>query len=276
VSFDPSLPEEGVNVSGAHPLREAALLLAAVLGAGALLVVAAAAAVDLLVPRLPASWEAKLFSATWPDALGDDERGDADPRAQVVAELLGRLERHWPDRPYPFRAAIWEEEQPNALAFPGGWIAVTSGLLEQVESENELAFVLGHELGHFHNRDHLRGLGRGLTLALVLTAAGASGAGSAAELAGVAGQLAQRGFDREQERSADRFGLALVAAEYGHVAGAGEFFGRLPQPESEAGRRIAGYLATHPLNRERIEALRRTAAAQGWPTSGDLRPLLAD
>jgi Zn-dependent protease with chaperone function len=277
VSFDPSLPKEGVNVSGTHPLREAVVLLAAVAGAGALLVVLAAAAVDPLVRHLPPSLEVKLFSTAWLADFGageEGEQGEVDPRAQALQELVGRLGRHWAGHPYPFRVAVWEQEPPNALALPGGRIVVTTGLLEQVESENELAFVLGHELGHFRNRDHLRGLGRGLAFALVMAAGGVSGAGSAAELAAVAGQLAERGFDREQERSADRFGLALVAAEYGHVAGAAEFFGRLPEPAGEVEQRIATYLATHPLNRERLEALRQAAAEEGWSTTGQLRPLL--
>lgn len=272
MSFDPSLPKEGVNVSGTHPLREAVVLLAAVVGAGALLVVAAAAAVDQLVRHLPPSLEVKLFSAAWVAEFGPGEPGEVDPRAQALQELVGRLEQHWTGHPYQFRVAVWEREPPNALALPGGRIVVTAGLLEQVESENELAFVLGHELGHFRNRDHLRGLGRGLALALVMAAVGVSGAGSAAELAAVAGQLAERGFSLEQERGADRFGLALVAAEYGHVAGAADFFGRLPEPSGKVEQRIATYLATHPLNRERLEALRQGAAEEGWSTTGQLRP----
>ena len=273
MSFDPSLPKEGVNVSGAHPLREAVLLVAAVAGAGALLVVAAAAAVDPLIRHLPPELEVKLFSGAWMGGSGPGEQAEADPRAEGLQELLGRLERHWTGNPYRCRVVVWEQEAPNALALPGGQILVTTGLLQQVESENELAFVLAHELGHFRNRDHLRGLGRGLALALVMAAVGASGAGSAAELATVAAQLAERGFDREQERSADDFGLALVASEYGNVAGAVDFFERLPGTPGEVGEQIASYLSTHPVNRERVDALLRAAGEEGWATSGELRPL---
>jgi Zn-dependent protease with chaperone function len=244
-----------------------------VAGAGVLLVVAAAAGVDQVVRHLPPGLEQRLFSTAWVGEFGLGEQGEVDPRAQRMQELLGRLERHWVGHPYECRVAVWEQEPPNALALPGGRILVTTGLLEQVESENELAFVLAHELGHFRNRDHLRGLGRGLALALVMAAVGAGGGGSAAELAAVAGELAGRGFDREQERSADRFGLSLVAAEYGHVAGAAKFFERLPEPAGDVELRIGSYLATHPLNRERVEALRRVAEEGGWPSTGELRPL---
>jgi Zn-dependent protease with chaperone function len=150
---------------------------------------------------------------------------------------------------------------------------VSAGLLEQTASENELALVVGHELGHFRNRDHLRGLGRGVAFGLVLATLSASGAGSGADLASLAGQLAQRSFDRDQEVDADAFGLALVAAEYGHVAGASDFFRKTPGAGGLLGERMESYLSTHPLHEDRIEALTALAAERGWPTQGALVPL---
>ena len=172
--------------------------------------------------------------------------------------------------------AIQEEGTPNALAFPGGLVVVTSGLLEQVESENELAFVLGHEIGHFRHRDHLRGIGRGVAFALVMGALGLGGSGGAAQLAALSGQLAARGFDRDQESDADRFGLALVQQEYGHVAGAWEFFQRLPDLDGSVEKEIVHYLATHPLSEERIEALHALALERGWSQMGTVVPLGRD
>ncbi|MBW2494022.1 MAG: M48 family metallopeptidase, partial [Deltaproteobacteria bacterium] len=168
---------------------------------------------------------------------------------------------------YAFEIAIWDTPEANAVALPGGVIALTRGLLENVESENELAFALGHELGHFRNRDHLRGLGRGVAFSLLLVAVGIGGGGSAVEIASLAGRFAQRGFDREQEIEADRFGLALLAAEYGHVSGAEAFFEHLPEPGGlDAG--LAGYFSTHPLHVDRIRALRETTDEMGWELRG--------
>jgi Zn-dependent protease with chaperone function len=277
VSFDPSLPDDEVNVSATHPLREALVLVAGIAGVGLALFIAIALAVDVLVPRIPPSFEVRVFSGSWiADALGPETGDAADPRAERVARLLDRIVRHWPENPYALRVAVHEESTPNALAFPGGFIVVTSGLLDEVASENELAFVLAHELGHFRNRDHLRGLGRGLAFALVMSAFGLGGSGGAAQLAALSGQLAARGFDRDQEAAADRFGLALVQEEYGHVAGAPDFFERLPDPSGTAGREIAHYLATHPLNEDRIDALRALAIERGWSPEGTVVPLERD
>ena len=269
MSFDPSLPEDGINVSPTHPLREAAVLVVGITG-----VVAAAAAlmallIDSLVAFVPPSLEHRIFSGL---ALELPEDAELDPRTAQVQALLERLMEHWPEHSHPVHADVLDEELPNAFAFPGGRVFITSGLLDQVESENELAFILGHELGHFRGRDHLSGLGRGAALALVMAALGAGGAGSAAELGALAAGIAQRGFDREQELEADAFGLSLVASEYGHVAGAWDLFDRLPDPESAFERGVGSYLATHPLDDERIEALRTLASERGWPASRSTTP----
>jgi Zn-dependent protease with chaperone function len=69
-----------------------------------------------------------------------------------------------------YKIHIIPDPRINAMALPGGNIVVFSALIKETGSENELAFVLAHELGHFANRDHLRGLGRRL---LLLTASAA-------------------------------------------------------------------------------------------------------
>ncbi len=268
MEYDGRLPAEGINTSDEHPLREFALLVAGLVGVVVALVAIAAVAIDRLVPMLPAALEARWFGG-WLTAEG----AAGDPRTATVQALLDRLASHWSDSPYPFRVGVLDESDPNALALPGGAILVTSGLLEQVESENELALVLGHELGHYRARDHLRGLGRGLAAELLLGALGGSGA-LVSGLSALAGDLAQRSFDRRQESAADAFGLALVQAEYGHVAGARDFFARLSQEPAAAGagRRLAGYLDTHPLRADRVAALDAEAAAHGWAAHGSITP----
>ena len=164
-----------------------------------------------------------------------------------------------------------EEQAPNAFAVPGGMVYLTRGLLESFESENELAFVLGHELGHFRNRDHLRGLGRGLVVSLTLSAL--VGGSAAESLPQVVTAITESGFAREQEREADAFGIALVQAEYGHVAGTDGFFRRLPDATAGIGDEFASYLATHPVSEARIEALRNLARENSWAVTGELTPL---
>jgi len=264
VSFDPSLPEDGINVSPTYPLREAVVLVVAITGVVAVGAVLLTLLIDRLVAFVPPSLEQRIFSGLVVEAPGD---AAPDPRVARVQALLERLLEHWPEHAHPVRVEVLDEALPNAFAFPGGRVILTRGLLDQVESENELAFILGHELGHYRGRDHLSGLGRGLALSLVMAALGGG-----AELAGLAAVMAQRGFDRDQEREADAFGLSLVATEYGHVAGAWDLFEHLPDPESVFERGVGSYLATHPLDDERIAALQALARERDWSASPPTEP----
>jgi predicted Zn-dependent protease len=274
VKFDPTLPDDSANVSATHPLREAATLIVGIAVAAAVVFVAIAATVELLIPHISPALEARIFShSEVVAALLPDMEESLDSRTAAVDGLLDRLADHWPDNPYTLRVAIIDNATPNAFAFPGGLVAVTTGLLSEIGSDNELAFVLAHEIGHFRNRDHLRGLGRALAFGVVIGVFGIGGSSGAAELAGAAGLLAAAGFSREQESAADGFGLALVQAEYGHVGGATKFFERLPKPDNAIEREIEGYLSTHPLSAERIDAMLALVAERGWSADGPLTPL---
>lgn len=273
MSFVPRLPDESVNTSNTHPLREALALLAGVVLLGFAAVLVLGWSLDGILGLLPPSWEARVFE---PFARSLVRGEETDERRAELQALLDRLATRWPDAPYSFRASIVDGEAPNAFAVPGGLILVTSGLLERVESENELAFVLAHELGHFRHRDHIRKLGRGIAVGLVWMAAG-QGEGAGGALLQLGQLLSERRFDRGQESAADAFGLELLQLEYGHVAGADDFFRKLPDAGTgEAGgmgRELAGYLSTHPVSRDRIEALEALAEERGWSARAGAKPL---
>jgi Zn-dependent protease with chaperone function len=272
VKFDPSLPDAGVNVSPTHPVREALVLVAGVGGGIALLFAMLAFAIETLVAWIPPAVEAKIFSAPWTNSERDwGEVLEDGPATAAVANLLGRLALHWPENPYSLRVAVYAEPTPNAVALPGGFVLVTSGLLDRVASENELAFVLAHEIGHFRNRDHMRGIGRGVAFAVVLGSLGLGTSSAASQVAMLSGGLAARAFDRSQERNADRFALEIVAQEYGHVAGAQDFFGRAVASPGPVANRIAPYFSTHPLNEDRTNALEVLARERGWSNEGETR-----
>ena len=259
------LPEN--NVTDVHPLRELATLVAGIVAVAAVATLVVAFTVDVAVRALPASWEARLF--------GDLFQGQAtvadDPRRAAAAALLDRLDQVGEESPYTFHLFVIDQGEPNAFAFPGGAVGVTTGLLERVESENELAFVLAHELGHFAGRHHLRGISRSVAVALVMGAI--FGVGDDA-LPAFVSSLTELGFGREHEREADRFALERLAAHYGHVAGASDFFGRLPDADGDGAlARGAAWLSTHPTSPDRVAAVTRFARERGWRVRGPLTPL---
>ncbi len=258
MKYEPRTPDHDVNVSHEHPLKNAASLALGVIAVFTVLALLLVATADLLVGLVPVRLESRVFSAWRADELFDDDQEAAVP----VTALLDSLVALWPEANYEFRVAVTEADAPNAVALPGGLIVVTTGLLAAVDSENELAFVMAHELGHYRNRDHLRQMGRSAALEVVFGIVGGHG-----DFGRLWTDLTTRGFSREQERDADSFGLRLSYLKYGHVGDAARFFERIG-----AGSTLEGYLSTHPHPDDRIAALHRQAQEAGWPAGGSITP----
>jgi predicted Zn-dependent protease len=261
----PKQAREGINVSPTHPLRELVVLLAGIAGVLTVVFIVLAVGIEFTVPLIPPSVEAKVFSGFGDLTLDIIETDEVDT---WVVEVLERVARHWEDNPYQLKVRVMKSEDVNAVALPGGVIAVTSGLLEAIEDERELAFVLAHELGHFAHRDHLRRLGRGTILSLlVATLSGGGAPRPAVDLVAHLETATSLGFDRRQELAADRFALEVVVAEYGDVAGGITFFERVRDLSEELDAHgWLPYLRTHPLPEERLQAVRDAAQEHGWAT----------
>jgi len=267
LKFIPRRPREGINVSDTHPLIEAGTLFVGLTLIFAGIAVVLVFMIEIVLFFIPVEKEAALFRNWLP---GDIETvSPVDERLYQTQLLVDRLVRHWPDVPYEVRVEIDKSEVANAMAFPGGLIVVTQGLLDDVESENELAFVLGHELGHFRNRDHLRALGRGIAFSLFYAVVMGN---DAAGLGLRVSDLAVRGFSRKQESSADAFGLAIVNAEYGHVDEAWRLFERWDKG-ADSSIDVISYLSTHPRAGDRVAKLRDLAHQEGWQLEGPVTPL---
>lgn len=259
--------KEGINVSDTHPLVEASALVAGLAGIFVVIALLLVFLIEVALYFVSAEDEADLFSDWLPVDLTTVSH--MDDRLLETQLLVDRLAGHWPGAPYKFRVEIDDSEQANAMALPGGLIIVTEGLLDQVESENELAFVLGHELGHFKNRDHLRALGRGVVLSVffaVVTGSDVAGIGIKAA------DVTLRGFSRQQETRADEFGLAIVQSEYGHVNEAWRLFERWKVVDNSF-IDLVTYLSTHPETGDRIDDMRAHAEREGWRTDGEITPL---
>lgn len=247
------------NVSSESPLMDAALLVA-----GFILVVLFAYwllgwAIHFVVPWVPYSWET---------TLGEPFRGSAlvnDDRESSVKAILARLEAALPESRPPCSLDIVRDSTVNVLAYPGRHILVYSGFLSEVESENEIAMILAHELGHYEKRHHLRSLGRALLPALVLGLVVGPGSDASA-LLGTTTDLASLHFSREQEAEADEVGLNLLVKSYGHAGGATDFFRRHMGGEWDPGR--MAFLTTHPADDDRIRRIEDSIRQRNLPVQG--------
>lgn len=194
-----------------------------------------------------------------------------DPEVkQYVDYMLNRLVKTIPPQPFTFKASTILHNSLNAFAVPGGYVYVFTGLIMNLDKEEELAGVLAHELAHVTQRHVASRLQRAqfvtlgsLLLAVAGVAAGGAGGGAVAVGAIGAGQSAMLNYSRMDENEADHIGLQyLIAAGYpqsGMVGG----FKVLRQKSWMSGISVPTYLSTHPDLGDRVNGLQ--ARIQGMP-----------
>ncbi len=153
----------------------------------------------------------------------------------------------------------------NAQMGPNGMLIVWTGLLLRVEDEAQLAFVLGHEIGHYVARDSLarwQKLKSTSNLAAALQLLGGGLIGAAASMGAYSTLYA---FGREQERAADDYGLQQLRRLGYDDRRAGELWAAVWEEEKVRDRELlSSIFATHPASEERRDRLRQ--AAQGIDT----------
>jgi Zn-dependent protease with chaperone function len=213
-----------------------------------------------VITLLPYSVEQQLGAVIVPQYAALAQPSAAQ---DTLNQLVDRLETHLPQEQQQrdYQVLYIADETINAAAIPGDRIIVYKGLLDQMASENELMMVLGHELGHFAHRDHLRRLGRSFAMRLLFASfVGDLGGLQSLALSGVTA-ISNSRFSQRQEYQADDFGLSLLAQTYGHTAGATDFFERLSKMP---GANIA-FLSTHPSSKNRVRRLEQEIKRQGYP-----------
>ena len=197
----------------------------------------------------------KAFPETMQRMWGEYDDSALHAYVESVGQRLARVS-HRPGLPYSFR--VVNESSPNAFALPGGQIAITRGLLVDLESEAQLAAVLGHEIGHVTARHFGQAMQRGTLLNVGLQAVAIASTGSAySALARQGGQLAatilDSSYSREEERDADRLGVDYMVLAGYNPRGAMELQQYFSKKSGEGDPNwLEGMFRTHPFSVERL------------------------
>ena len=188
-----------------------------------------------------------------PDLTCSSTEGDL-----ALAKMSARLSAQF-DSPYPIDVRVFDHEMINAFAVPGGQIILFKGLIDAAGTPEEVAGVLGHEMGHVIHRDPTR---------LALRSAGSVGilgmlvgdfAGGAATLV-LAEQLIAANYAQEAEAGADVFATEVLADAELPSKPFAEFFDKLDAQfggDDEDENDFLSHLASHPELRKRADAARR-------------------
>lgn len=192
-----------------------------------------------------------------------------DPELNRYINVLGdSIARLTERRDLPeWRFYIVDSREVNAFAVPGGFIYINRGLIERTQTMDQLAGVLGHEIGHIVKRHSIKqmeqqqGANIGLTLACVLTSICNSQAAATAIQVGGTALFAK--FSRGDENEADEEGVRNVVRAGINPNGIPEMFQILINERNSTGGggAVASWFATHPLEEDRIEETRRMIAA---------------
>lgn len=188
-----------------------------------------------------------------------------DPQLQAYVSEVGQKLAAASDRELPYEFVVLNNSVPNAWALPGGKIAVNRGLLLEMNSEAELAAVLGHEVVHAAARHGARSVSRGMLAqgAMVATAIAAQDSQYANVLLGgaqLAAGLIHQKYGRDAERESDFYGMQYMSKAGYDPQGAvalQETFVRLS--EGRSSNWLDGLFASHPPSVERLDKNRETA-----------------
>ena len=169
---------------------------------------------------------------------------------------------------YPVEVFVIDSPTVNAVCLPGDIILVYSGLIRRMESPEELAAVLAHEIAHATHGDSMRALERELGMAAILTLAGGRSDSLTTRLLR---RLFSSGFSRQQELDADKEATRILASVEIDPAALSDSLRHLRQGDAgDSG--VLQYVSTHPD----IDARIKTAEAVSAAWKGKSRPIDID
>jgi predicted Zn-dependent protease len=244
---------------------------------------------ELALTEMSVEQEVELGRQAFGQALQSMGGIYPDDALNAYVERVGQRvarQSHRPELQYSFKVA--NDSTPNAFALPGGFIAITRGLLIHLENEAQLAAVLGHEIGHVTARHSLQGMQRstllGATVGLLGGLAANSGYGElVGQVGGITANLIDKRYSREQESESDLLGIDYMVRSGYAPQGAielQEIFSR----QIEKGQNpdwLSGLFRSHPFSQERLTANRdyvsrtyaATAATEGLDRGGYARAI---
>lgn len=251
MAYQPKLPKQNHNIGRQRPLQDLLLIGSAILALLFLLYWLLGFAIDKAIDRLSPELEQQWFGhfATTPTQ---------SPQQQHLQQLTQSLQQ-CSAVPYPVKVHFIDQALANAGVMPGGTMLVYRGLLEKLDSENALAFVLAHELAHLQHRDHLRGFGRALVLAVLTSAL--TGSSNAGQFFLPASEFSLAQHSQQRELAADATALDILNCYYGHTGGSEVFFRAMLQQDSS---RLPSWFDSHPKLQLRLTALNQQRQQKGY------------
>jgi beta-barrel assembly-enhancing protease len=257
----PLLPQLQPQYRRRAALRYAALTVVVLIGGGLLLWLGWPLAADGIARLIPESVARGIGQSALTELADGKRVCTASAGAAALQRLTERLAAGAPGQDFDVR--VIDSADINAFAVPGGSIAILRGLLDKAGSPDEVAGVLGHEMGHVIERHPLRLLVRYAGLAAVGEMLLGSG-----NLASLGSLVIAMSYSRGFELEADGYGIDLLGAAGMDTGGLSKFFVTMEKKEHGGLTNVLRYLSSHPPTAERRERL-AARAKPGAPAMSD-------
>ena len=256
---NPKIPE-GINYSKENPLKEFFMLVVSVFVVLISVVFLIYFLAQSFAQHIPFRYESKLVSVGMQQGFFSHDL--TNEKQQYIADL-GHAIAEKMALPDDMRVHIYyaDDELVNAFASLNGLIVINQGLIDFVESENELAFIIAHEIAHVKERHPIKSLSSGLIVSLALSAIIGSDMSGAAATIGNTAMLGALSFSRKNELSADAVALEAMQQYYGHISGSMDFFSRLNEEGNSP--ELLDFLSTHPGHEKRMSEIQRISTQLG-------------
>lgn len=205
----------------------------------------------LRIQKIGAKTEEKLGDLFWDVFQKSDREEHAPEIVRPIDTIVTRIcTANNFDRDF-IKLHVLQKDEINAFALPNGHLVVYTGLIDAAENPEEIAGVLGHEIGHIQHKHVMKKLVREMGLSALLSIAGGRGGGEVAKNA--ARSLSSSAFDRTLEKEADISSVNYLQNADINPKPFSEFLFRL-----STGQNMPDYfswISTHPDSEERAKYL---------------------
>jgi Zn-dependent protease with chaperone function len=257
MKFIPKVLDDNINAPQTNILKEFFYFLFVLIIIIIFIYILLGFIVDIIAEKIPPETE-QLLAYNYIKIF---ETKKITEKEKLLQKFLNEIVKYSDLKGRKFKIRIMESNQVNALALPGGTIVILSGLLKTIKTENQLAYVLSHELGHYAHRDHLRGLGRILVLSLITTVLFGSDTFYNKSMANSINGI-QLKYTRAQETRADLYAVDLLYKKYKNVAGATDLLSIFSKNEPMP--KLISFFTTHPHYIDRINTIKSYIKKKGY------------
>jgi len=248
--------DEKINVTETNPLKELGKVCVQLLLIGVVIYfsifIGSGIVLATLSPENQVKLEKVLSGLSKPPVAKIDDK----ERLLALRDNILKLDKDFP-KTANLDINVIDAKAMNAFCYPNGNIYITSSLYNRLKTDEQITFLLAHEMGHYKYRDHLQALRRNLANSIVLILLSATGGNDQRVRSMFGGSLniSDLKYSRKAEERADKYAIKVTTSIYGNADAGVELMEILKEQRGWGPE----FLSTHPNIEKRIKYIRKNS-----------------